>query len=122
MSDEPMYGVKEAAKFLGLKEPMVRYYTRKGALQCQRVIGGTAIVYTKAQIDAFIADMSGLTTMDVAILCGVTPAVVGNWVHRGELPSRKSLINELRFDLVDVQKFATERGIQLREVEVRKAG
>lgn len=122
MADDVMYGVKQAAKVLGMSEPMVRHYTRKGALKCQRVVGGSAIVFTQAQIDEFAAEIAGLGTVEVAGLCGVTPATVAGWVARGELLARKAVINELRFDLADVQKFAAERGILLREPEARKAG
>lgn len=115
-----MYGVKEASKVLGISQPMVRYYARKGALKCQRVIGGTGVVFLKEHIDEFLADISGLTTMDVAVMCGVTPAVVGNWVNREQLPARRCVINEWRFTEADVRKFAEERGIQIQPLDVRK--
>ncbi len=121
MSDEPMYSVREASIMLGLSPQMVRYYTRKGALKCQRIIGGSAIIYTKEHLDVFLADLSGLSTVEVAAMCGVTPAVVASWVHRSMLPVRMSVINELRFDEADVRKFATERGIQLHALEERKS-
>lgn len=122
MADDVMYGVKQASKILGMSEPMVRHFTRRGALKCQRVVGGSAIVFTQAQIDEFASEIAGLSKVEVAELCGVTPATVAGWVTSGKIAARMAVINELRFDLADVQKFAAERGILLREPEARKAG
>lgn len=121
MSEAQLFGVKTAAKMLNMSEYMVRHWTRKGELQHERVDGGTAIVYRLAEIERFRTMISGLTSQEVGELLGVSAGAVGMYVYRQELPARKAL-GELRFDFAEVEKFAAERGIQLREPEARKAG
>lgn len=120
MSEAQLFGVKTAAKMLNMSEYMVRHWTRKGELQHERVDGGTAIVYRMSELERFRAMISGLTSQEVGELLGVSDGAVRQYVVRGEISARKAL-GELRFDLAEVQKFASERGIQLREPEARKA-
>lgn len=114
-----MLGVKGAAEELNMSEYMVRHWTRKGELRHERVEGGTAIVYRSEEIERFREMISGLSSHDVGALLGVSSNAVGMYVQRGQLTARKAL-GELRFDLVDVQKFAEERGIQIHVTEERK--
>ncbi len=120
MTEAQLFGVRAAAQMLNMSEYMVRHWTRKGELQHERVAGGTAIVYSLDELERFRSMISGLTSQEVGDMLGVSAGAVGMYVHRGQLSARKAL-GELRFDLADVQKFADERGIQLRPLEERKS-
>ena len=120
MNEDTLYNVDKAAKLLGMSPYMVRHWTRKGELHHERVEGGRNIVFRVSEVNRFRDMISGLVVHDVAAMLGVSADAVRAYVTAGKLPARKAL-GELRFDLVDVQKFAEERGIQLHLSEERKS-
>ena len=62
-----------------------------------------------------------LTTNEAAGLLGFARTSVINWVEKGELKSFLTPGGHRRFEMEDIQAFATKRGIQLDSEEPSKA-
>jgi len=54
-----------------------------------------------------------LTSVEVAIACGVSPRTVSNWIRDGAIPAHRTVGGHGRIALDDLRAFMTERGMPL---------
>lgn len=102
----------QAAEYLGVSPFVVRKLVRQGLL--------TAVILTRdhlfrpEELDRYKAAKDGMNYDQVAELLGIPKGTIARWVSEGLLPSRKVGWSRL-FDRAEIERFAAERGIVLRQ-------
>lgn len=121
MELEPMYGVNEAAKILGLSPYMVRHYARKGELDHREVAGARAYVFTASDLKQFQEHEIYLEVLAVSQAFGVTPGAVRRWVSDGKLKGHLSRGKRV-FSIPELREFAAAQGLDWKGFEDNKVG